>query len=120
MSFLKRFYDTEGPLGFPMTDRAARSLDGVLRSLPKEPAYEFRRATLAKGLSELPAGERADVSWISEESPDRAQEIVRAAGMDDSQFALNPIVTLHHAYWLPPVGRSVWRRKVREGERRGV
>jgi len=32
--------------------------------------------------------------------------------MDDSQFALNPIVTLNHDYSMPPVGRSLWRKFV--------
>jgi hypothetical protein len=40
--------------------------------------------------------------------------------MNDSQFALNPIVTLNHAYSLPPVGRSLWRKRVKDGERAGI
>jgi len=40
--------------------------------------------------------------------------------MDDSQFKLNPIVTLQHAYHLPPVGRSVWRKRVKDGDRVGI
>jgi hypothetical protein len=118
--FLKPWYDTEGPLGFPMPDRAAKVLDETLKKLPHDAAHDYRRITLGAGVSELQAGERADVSWISEEAPDRYGEIVVAAGMDDSQFALNPIVTLQHAYAMPPVGRSVWRRRVREGALRGV
>ena len=53
-------------------------------------------------------------------TPDRLGDIVLAAGMDDSHFQLNPIVTLNHAYDQPPVGKSLWRRKVREGTLRGV
>ena len=63
-------------------------------------------------------GDRSDVSWITCEDPDRAAEVVIARGMDDSQFKLNPIVTLQHAYHLPPVGRSVWRKVVKDGPRR--
>jgi hypothetical protein len=51
---------------------------------------------------------------------DRQGEIVLAAGMDDSHFKLNPIVTMQHAYWMPPVGRSLWRRRVRDGELAGI
>jgi len=40
--------------------------------------------------------------------------------MNDGQFKLNPIVTLNHAYTLPPVGRSLWRKVVKDGARRGV
>ena len=38
--------------------------------------------------------------------------------MNDSQFQANPLVTLGHAYWLPPVGKSLWRRRVKDGEPR--
>lgn len=121
MSFLKSYYGpTEGPLGFPMTDRAARALDDILRTLPKSDEFAYRKAVSERGPAELLAGERSDVSWITSEEPDRANEIVLARGMDDSQFKLNPIVTLQHAYWLPPVGKSLWRRVVRDGPRSGV
>ncbi len=30
--------------------------------------------------------------------------------MNDSQFNLNPIVTLNHNYSMPPIGRSIWRK----------
>jgi len=40
--------------------------------------------------------------------------------MNDSQFKLNPIVTLQHAYHLPPVGKSLWRKVVKDGDRRGI
>jgi hypothetical protein len=46
--------------------------------------------------------------------------VVLARGMDDGHFALNPIVTLQHAYALPPAGRSLWRRRLKEGELRGI
>ena len=45
------------------------------------------------------------MSWISTEDVDRSNEVVLARGMNDSQFKLNPIVTMQHAYWLPPVGK---------------
>src|SRR5262245_7562164 len=118
--FVKTCYDTEGPFGIPMRDRQAQALDALLQTLPREEPYELRKQLVAEAPSELLSGERADVSWISEESIDRHGEIVLAAGMDDSHFKLNPIVTMQHAYWLPPVGRSLWRRRVRDGERRGI
>ena len=46
------------------------------------------------------------MSWITTESVDRTGEVVLARGMDDAQFQGNPLVTLGHAYWMPPVGRS--------------
>lgn len=51
---------------------------------------------------------------------DRDQEIVLASAMDDSHFKLNPLLTLGHAYWQPPAGKSIWRKKVKEGDLRGI
>lgn len=119
--FLKQHYGpTEGPLGFPMPDKAAQALDQLLRQLPKSDEYAYRKSVITRGVSELLPGERADVSWISTEDIDRASDIVLAGGMDDSHFQNNPIVTLQHAYWMPPVGRSLWRKRVRDGGRFGV
>jgi hypothetical protein len=121
MSYLKQHYGpTEGPLGFPMPDRAAEALDAILCSLPKSSEFAYRKIISAQAPTELAPGERCDVSWISSEEPDRTNEVVVARGMNDGQFKLNPIVTLNHAYTLPPVGRSLWRKVVKDGARRGV
>ena len=120
MSFLKSHFDTEGPFGIPMKDAQAKALTARLRDLPDDDAYTLRRCSFERGVSELQPGERADVSWITEETPDRLGDVVLASGMDDSHYQLNPIVTLNHAYDQPPVGRSLWRRKARDGALRGV
>lgn len=113
-------FETEGPFGLPMKDVQARALEAVLRDLPRDDAYSHRRTLVARGISEMQTEGRSDVSWITEETPDRAGDVVLAAGMDDSHFRLNPIVTLNHDYQRPPVGRSLWRRRVREGALVGV
>lgn len=105
----------QGPLGFPMSDRAARALDAVLRALPHTPEHEYRHVRSAQAPTELNPGERSDVSWISTESVDRTGEVVVARGMDDAHFQTNPVVTIGHHYDLPPVGRSLWRRRVKDG-----
>jgi hypothetical protein len=110
----------EGPLGFPLLDKQAFALESLLKALPKDPAYAYRHVTTEKATTELMPGERADVSWISTEDPDRSNEVVLARGMNDGQFQLNPIVTMQHAYWLPPVGRSLWRKRVKDGARAGI
>ncbi len=120
-NFLSTHYGpVEGPLGFPMSDRAAVALDTLLKSLPRTPEHEYRHLVTTKAPTEINPGERSDVSWISSESPDRTGEVVLAKGMNDTQFAANPIVTLGHAYYLPPVGKSLWRKRVRDGQRIGI
>ena len=79
-----------------------------------------RKAVVAAPPTELNPGERSDVSWISTESPDRGREVVVAKGMNDSQFQANPLVTLGHSYWCPPVGKSLWRKRIKDGERVGI
>jgi hypothetical protein len=121
MSHLAQHYGpAAGPLGFPMTDRAARTLDTLLKSLPKSKEYEYRHLVSTRAPTELNPGERSDVSWISTESVDRTGEVVLARGMNDAQFQANPLVTLGHAYWLPPVGKSLWRKRGRDGSLVGV
>src|SRR5262245_35579813 len=105
-----------GPLGFPLTDRQAGRLEQLLKALPRDGEAAYRRVSKAAATSELNAGERSDVSWITTEALDRDGEIVLAAGMNDSLFAENPIVTLNHSYFAPPVGRSLWRKRVRDGD----
>jgi hypothetical protein len=117
---LKPYFDTEGPFGIPMKDKQAQALEVRLRSLPREDAFTLRRAAMTRGIAELQVEGRSDVSWITEEAPDRAGDVVLASGMDDSHFQLNPIVTLNHDYAQPPVGRSLWRKRVREGALVGV
>lgn len=118
--YLKAHFDTEGPFGLPMKDAQARALEERLKALPSDGAYALRRCAFERGVFDLQPGERADVSWITEESPDRLGDVVLASGMDDSHYQLNPIVTLNHAYDQPPVGRSLWRLKASDGKLRGV
>ncbi len=34
---------TEGPFGFPLTDRQAIALDAILKALPKDDAFQYRK-----------------------------------------------------------------------------
>ncbi len=112
--------NVEGPLGFPMPDKSARAVDALLRTLPKTKDYEYRKSLVSRPPTELNPGERSDVSWISTESVDRMGEVVVAKGMNDGQFQQNPLVTLGHAYWMPPVGKSLWRKRVKDGGLIGI
>ncbi len=82
--------------------------------------HAYRKAVIPKAATEVLDGERTDVIWISTEAVDRDQEAVLARGMNDSQFALNPVVTLQHSYYPPPVGKSLWRKQVKDGDRPGI
>lgn len=115
--FLKTYGDTLGPLGFPMKDQAAQALDALLDTLPE---VSVGKIITQKAQTDLSAGERADIAWITTESLDRYQEIVLASGMDDTHFKGNPVVTLDHKYHIPPVGLSLWRRRMREGDTKGI
>jgi hypothetical protein len=119
MNFLKQYGDTEGPLGLPMRDKQARILEQLLKAVPAEDR-QLSRLVTAKAPTELLDGERADVSWISTESIDRDKEIVVARGMNDAHFAANPLVTMQHCYWEPPVGQSLWRKRSRDGAVVGI
>ncbi len=121
MTILRTHYGpAEGLLGFPMPDPAARAVDALLKTLPKTDEYAYRKSLIARPPTELNPGERSDVSWISTESVDRTGEVVAARGMNDASFRLNPIVTMNHGYDLPPVGRSVWRKRVKDGTLVGI
>lgn len=118
--FDKQYGTIEGPLGFPMKEEAARNLDQVVKALPKTDDFDYRKAIMPAGLTELSPGERSDVSWISSESPDRSSEVVSSRGMDASHFQKNPVVTLGHDYGSPPIGRSLWQRRVKDGQLVGI
>jgi hypothetical protein len=118
-AFSKAYGDTEGPLGIPMKDRQAKNLEQILNTIPQEDRT-LRRILTCKAPAELLEGERSDVSWITTEAVDRDGEIVIAKGMDDSQFAANPIVTLNHCYGQPPIARSLWRKRAKDGSMAGI
>jgi hypothetical protein len=119
MDFDKKTYDCEDPLG-PMKDAQAKMLEGLLQTRAS-PAEDRRLCWLVtpKAPTEVMDGERA-VSWITAEEIDREGEIVVARGMNDAQFNLNPIVTMNHAHGCPPVGRSLWRKRAKDGPLVGV
>lgn len=119
-SFLKDYGTTEGPLGFPMKDEHAQALEQVLKDLPKTDEYVYRKAVSPNAIKEINPGERSDVSWISTESPDRMGEVVLARGMNSSQFAKNPLVTIQHDYYAPPIGKSLWQKRAKDGDLIGV
>lgn len=102
---------TEGPFGVPMPDKLAKACEKLVKALPKEPEYEYRRlGWIAKYSNELREGERADISIIATGAIDRDREILIPKGVDLSQFRANPVVTFNHAYDRLPIGKAAWIR----------
>jgi hypothetical protein len=120
LEFDKKHWQTCGPLGFPQLDKQAKQLEVLLRTLPRQKEYAYRHAVVTKAPTETNPGERSDVSWISTESVDRTGEVVISKGMNSSQFALNPLVTLQHNYYVPPVGKSLWQKRIKDGDLVGI
>lgn len=105
----------EGPLGFPLRESVARTVEALLAARPKGEEWEYRRTSTAPFATELVEGERCDVSVISTPSLDRDREVVIATGIDLAQFRSNPVVTFAHRYDELPVGRALWIKH--EGDR---
>jgi len=95
--FLKDYYDTEGPLGLPMTDAQATALDALLRRLPKDDLHAPGHLSVEKAPELLP-GERADISWISTEDTDRYHDVVLAAPGDSPTVMSSPTPFLLENY----------------------
>lgn len=115
--FNKEVYDTEGPFGVPMKDRQAKAIEELLKAHPEA---DYKICEAFNCITEKSEQERFDVSWISTESVDRDYEIVQTRGIDLAQFQLNPIVTMNHNYWNPPVGRSMWQKRVNNSAISGI
>ena len=65
MAFLSSHYGpTEGPLGFPMLDKQARAIDALLRTMPQDDAYRYRKVVVENAPTELSPGERSDGLFV--------------------------------------------------------
>lgn len=111
-TFIKSYGDCTGPFGFPMKEADARELDTFLSEHSKESALGYKHRVKSDAYEYFIDGERADVSKVTDSSVDKAAEIVKADGVDWSIFQKNPVVTLQHCYWIPPLGKSVWQKRV--------
>lgn len=105
--FAKEFGSCHGPLDFPMTDDGARKLEQLLDTGEYDPV---RKSTTSFECF-LP-GENADISVVSSEEVDREGELIYADSLDWSEFQKNPVVAFNHNYKIPPVGKSLWQKKV--------
>lgn len=98
----------ESSLGVHVPEQVARHIDGVLKTLPRDSRYEYRRKGSIASTIEV-VGERTDVSKITTNVMDRDFEIVVPEGIDRSQYDLNRIVLFGHDQ-NKPVGKALWVR----------
>lgn len=109
--YLNCYGDCMGPLGFPMRQDDARELDKTLKEHSSDSALAYKRADLTDAYEYFIEKEHADVSVITDSSVDKSKEVIDADGVDFSAFKKNPLVPFNHAWFLPPVGKSIWQKK---------
>ncbi len=81
---------------------------------------ELKHITTVEEIKEADDGERSIVHLITTEAEDRQGDIVRTKGMDDENYAKNPVVLYGHAYGSFPIGKSLWRKPTTRGGGKGI
>lgn len=104
----------ESSLGIRTTEETARHIDDVLKTLPKEKRYEYRRKGNVPANPEIAPAERTDVSRVTTKAMDRDFEIVSPDGIDLEQYRLNPVVLWGHDQDRP-IGKALWIKPDGEG-----
>lgn len=104
----------EAAFGLRLPEELAKSLDNLLKTLPKE-CQTLKRKASAGNTMEFVPGERADISVVSTETVDREGEVIIAKGIDSSFYQKNPVVLFGHKYDELPVGRCPWLKSVPGG-----
>jgi hypothetical protein len=95
-----------------MPEETARAIEAASKGLPKDFTYRRRAKSAAK--FELVPGERADVSYITTDAPDREDEVMITKGGDWTGY--NKVVTWCHTYGPTdgynglPVGTCQWMK----------
>ncbi len=107
MKFLKEFGSATSAYGFPTSDEQARQLD----DLAKDGEINYFKKEYP-GLESFIAGERADVSILTDDTVDYDGESVDPSSVNWDEFKKNPVVAFAHNYNIPPVGRSLWQKMV--------
>src|SRR5436305_15264665 len=84
----------EGPMGLRMPEETARAIETASKGLPAD--FTYRRRAKSTSKFELVPGERADVSYITTDAPDREDEVVITKGGGWDGF--NKVVMWCHTY----------------------
>jgi phage head maturation protease len=96
----------QGPLGFQQTEETARHLEALLKKLPKDKAYQYRKKNTSSDVQFEP-GERASIDIITTDSVDHEKEVVLPDGLNLGSYRKNPIVLYSHDA-EKPIGKSLW------------
>jgi hypothetical protein len=102
------FGNATSAFGFPTKEETAREIDEYIS---KNDDVEYIKKDFA-GLECFLAGERADVSVISDDSIDHDGESIDYKTFNWEEFRKNPLVAFGHNYDIPPIGRSLWQKNV--------
>ena len=113
MTKIKEYGSCTGPFGFPMMEDDARELDELLEKHSNDSAFSYKHVVKNDSFECFIEKEHADVSIVTDDSIDKDKEVVDPKGVDWTTFRKNPVVTLQHAYYLPPVGKSLWQKQVK-------
>lgn len=97
---------TKSCLGFQTTEELAREIETLVKSLPKDQAYSYRKKNTSVETSFEP-GERASIDVITTDSVDREKEVVIPDGIDLDAYRRNPIVLFSHDD-EKIIGKSQW------------
>lgn len=114
MPFNKAYGECTGPFGFPMLEEDARELDAFLKEHSKDSSVGYKHKSIEKAYEYFIDGERADVSVVTASTIDLDNEIVVASGGDWSAFEKRRNVTLNHNYYMPPVGKALWWKQIKD------
>lgn len=112
MTYKKEFGNCTGPFGFPMQEEVAREVDKLLEEHTKDEYLQYRRKSTDNAPELVIVKERTDVAVITDGSIDKDREIVSPEGVKFDWFEKSRVVTFNHQYWMPPVGKCLWYKRV--------
>lgn len=109
--FLKEYGTTLSVFGFPTTDKLAKQLEEDLAKDDELVKFSINKS----GFEYCIAGERSDVSVITDNSIDEDGEVMDIKSLDFSPLRENgSIVAYNHNYNAPPLGKSLWQKIVKD------
>jgi len=108
-NYTEKGLTTLGPLGYPCSDEEARNLEAQLNT-GEYSSFQLEKASKLEGLFE---SERAELSTLTDDSVDKEGDVVPPDSLDWAQFEKHGSPTcFQHNYNIPPVGRSLWFKRV--------